>query len=479
MRRIGGKAVTGAMAACVLALLILATTASSQEDNRSSFGETIDVRVITLEVAVTNRDGERVTGLGPADFRVLVNGEAVPLAFFDEIRDGVFAGSIDRGSAVGPDAAAGTPAATAPDPPGVPASPAMVPNHYLVFVDDAFSLNSRRRVTLERLRDQLSQLRPEDRVALLSYDGRRLRGADRWLAPGEELEEVFEQVLAIESRGLEVLAARRQDSYTPELPGPRHPAARQNEDGFGASQPPSVFRRGLDVQVRHAVGNVILATVESLRRLDAAPGRKSVILLAGDWPGAAGGAAYGGLFDAPSDTLPREAFDLFRPLIETANLLGWTIYPAPVSSFAPSTSDSMATAGAGRSGIDRRRRNADAEARFLHWRNAGPSAGQIQIGVDSNLRYIARETGGRAALYDRRLEALELAIADTRSYYSLGFEPVRRGDDRRHRIEVEVLRPGLDARYRRGFIDISPRTARALGGFAEYVATPETDVPPP
>ena len=55
---------------------------------QSVFGETIDVRVVNVEVVVTDKDGVRVTGLKPADFRLLVEGKEVPIDYFTEVRGG-------------------------------------------------------------------------------------------------------------------------------------------------------------------------------------------------------------------------------------------------------------------------------------------------------------------------------------------------------------------------------------------------------
>ena len=46
-------------------------------------------------------------------------------------------------------------------------------------------------------------------------------------------------------------------------------------------------------------------------------------------------------------------------------------------------------------------------------------------------------------------------IEDTRSYYWLGFTPDWQGDDRTHKVRLEVLRPGLEVRHRAGFKDLS------------------------
>src|SRR5688572_1655329 len=52
------------------------------------FGEVLDVRVVNVEVVVTDKDGERVRGLGAKDFRLKVDGQEVPIDFFSEILGG-------------------------------------------------------------------------------------------------------------------------------------------------------------------------------------------------------------------------------------------------------------------------------------------------------------------------------------------------------------------------------------------------------
>src|SRR6185436_18402167 len=59
-------------------------------------------------------------------------------------------------------------------------------------------------------------------------------------------------------------------------------------------------------------------------------------------------------------------------------------------------------------------------------------------------------------------EVFRLAVADSGSYYWLGFSPAWKGDDRGHRITVEALRPGIQVRARSSFADASRRTEVAL-----------------
>ena len=70
-----------------LAILLAPVPALTQVVG-NSFGESIDVRVVNVEAVVTDKSGTRVFGLTPDDFRLLVDGEEVPIEFFTEFRGG-------------------------------------------------------------------------------------------------------------------------------------------------------------------------------------------------------------------------------------------------------------------------------------------------------------------------------------------------------------------------------------------------------
>ncbi|HEY4564566.1 MAG TPA: hypothetical protein VIJ36_16400, partial [Thermoanaerobaculia bacterium] len=74
--------------ALLLSALSLSSAARAAEDVPPSFGESIDVRVVNVEAVVTDRQGKRVNGLKPEDFRLRVDGKEVPVEYFSEVRDG-------------------------------------------------------------------------------------------------------------------------------------------------------------------------------------------------------------------------------------------------------------------------------------------------------------------------------------------------------------------------------------------------------
>jgi hypothetical protein len=125
---------------------------------------------------------------------------------------------------------------------------------------------------------------------------------------------------------------------------------------------------------------------------------------------------------------------MLRPLTDTANRLGYTVYTVDVPGVEVNGPDASL---------------------------AGPSGGGINIReqeVHGSLQYVADQTGGKAFINGLREEALPDAAQDTRSYYWLGFTPSWQKNDKRHKVAVEVTRPGLKVRSREGFLDLSRRS---------------------
>ena len=70
-------------APCLLAtlcLLLPTSTWAQQQSTLPGFSEVIDVRVVNLEVVVTDRAGNRIHGLSPEDFVLRVDGQEVPMS---------------------------------------------------------------------------------------------------------------------------------------------------------------------------------------------------------------------------------------------------------------------------------------------------------------------------------------------------------------------------------------------------------------
>ncbi len=411
----------------VLGLLTLtgATTVVAQGEPPPApvFGETVEVRVVNVEVTVTDRDGVPVTGLSGADFRLLVDGEEVPVRYFTEILGG---------TAVAPDAStAGTIAGVPALSPGEP-----VATNYLVFVDDFFAIGRDRDRVLDALRYDLGRLGPEDRMAIVAFDGSQLELLSSWTNSTRDLERALGSAKARSALGLQRLAERR--NFTSER------SAQRRTPGFGSPGLGGI-QGGLEPGERffadtleRQLTNVVSAAASALRGFANPPGRKVLLLLAGGWPYEIDEYVSQEFVRAVREPGMQHGDRLYAPLVDTANQVGYSIFAIDVPGLG---SDSVGDA----SYVDL----PDDSERF--------SSFVRENNQQFTLQRVASETGGLALLNAGRLEALERAAAATRTYYWLGFTPPWRGDDKRHDVAVEVRREDLRVGSRGGYVDFSQR----------------------
>lgn len=396
------------LAGCLLCLTLPAWSAA-QEQQPGMFGEVIEVRVVNLEVVVTDKDGIRVSGLKPEDFRLEVDGDEVPIEYFSEILGG---------TAVKREGTPGLPKLT----PGEP-----VGTSYLLFIDDFFSIVRDRNQVLDALVEDLPVVGPGDRMAVVAYDGRKLEMLTSWTDSPTTLEKALKEASRRDTQGLRRLSelrsfeAERRDLGRRRL---RDPGRLDFDEERYANE------------VASQVSQVVNAAAATLRGFAAPPGRKVMLLLSGGWPYQPAEYAvgeFGRILDS------REVVGgpvLYQELVDTANRLGYTLYPVDV----PGLQGLAETGAVGTAPT------------------VGP-AEQVgfvrEQGIHAALDHLAEATGGRAVLNAERLDALPKALEDTRSYYWLGFSPPWEGDDAVHDIRVRMAGDGYEVRSRESFLDLS------------------------
>jgi len=385
----------------------------------SIFGEVVDVRVVNLEIVVTE-DGERVTGLKPEDFVLTVDGNEVPIEYFTEVHGGAAVTRGDEGDvATLPALAPGTPVGTS----------------YLVFVDDYFMVKARRDLVLRGLIEQLPLLNPEDRMAVVAFNGKKLEMLTSWSQSAPALTRVLEDALERPAEGLKRLAEQR--SYEASRRIDREILQQTGRTGSDLDRLDPEEEREAN-RVADQVERAVLAATSALRSFANPPGRKVMILLAGGWPYNPAQYVTGDFYRSTFRDV-KVGDDLFGSLMETANRLSYTLYPVDVPFQDPALG------------------NAEI-------RNVELAQDQLDLYREreqenrTSLLTIARETGGEAILGGARSDLFERVVADTRSYYWLGFTPTWQGDDSEHKVEVEARRKGLKIRSRKGFSDLSRST---------------------
>jgi VWFA-related protein len=398
----------------------LAQTAPTRApQNTPIFGEEIDVRVVNVEVVVTDKQGNRVTGLSPQDFRLRVDGREVPIQYFSEVHEG-------QAVAPAPGETAASPGVSQPaEPPSLVAGKT-VGTSYLVFVDDYFSIAAQRNAVLNSIRQQVARMGPDDRMAIVAYDGRKLTMISSWSSSARELGRSIAQAMDRPTYGVQRAAELRTfETGRHDAPtlGATNPVLNSVSDSLHFDE--IGYARFLAQQVERAA----TAAASALRAFAQPPGRKVMLLLSGGWPY----SAQDYMLNNDRPTLSRdvpEGDKILRPLVSTANLLGYTLYPVDVPGTASGPADVQ---------------------------NEAPVAlnGERKFQLQQSLEFVAKETGGRALLNSKRTAVFDTAAADTTSYYWLGFTPDRKRDDKRHDVKVEIRRPGFSVRARDSFFDLS------------------------
>jgi VWFA-related protein len=345
-------------------------------------GETIDVRVVNVEVVATSETGP-VRGLAAGDFRLLVDGKEVPIEYFTEVENGT--------------AAATAAVAESTEGPVAPVGPSeAIGRSYLVFIDESFSVSKPRDVVLENLEADLKLMQGEDQMAVLAFNGSTIDVLSPWTSDKTALAAALRNARQRQAKGNELLAKNRSLGNDHDL------ATWVGETQEFDARDMGLLLGDLDSRVspeaRTQLGKTAKAMAGTLRGLELPFGRKVMMLLSGGWS---------------LGVAPR----LYAPVVTAANQLGYTIYPVDVANPTPQT---------------------------------------LKM-----LDGVAAQTGGKVANSVKQ-DVFRMVVADTGTYYWLGFAPTWKANDQGHSIKVEPARAGVEIRARSGFPDLSRRTENLM-----------------
>jgi VWFA-related protein len=465
------------------ALLLLAAPAlAAAPPNAPSFGETVDVDVVNVDVFVTDKNGHRVTGLKKGDFELQEDGRAAGVSNFAEItpaaRPAVPAAPPATLSAQGLSAPAAPPEA-APDP--------QRQLSLVVFVDNLHIRPQNRTRAVDQIRKFLARsVRPGDRVLIASYDN-NLHVRRSFTGDPAEIDATLREIERLPTYGQQEDAARRTAYQSMvELDA----MIKCSKDMIRPVEAYADQMRGEAVRTLAALTVVI-------NSLSGVPGHRALLFVSDGIsvnPGEELYQAASELCDGSTNGTKTSTGDLV-PLAERKGEMGdggveavrWDPRTAPIDARKHSLVDRFqklaAHASSNRvtfytlqaSGLEGFA-TADAGGELNERGLAVGVVQQIQLNnLKSSLTELAVDTGGRAMLdVNDFLPELARMQEDFESYYSLGYTPGHAGDGKDHRIEVKVKKPGLQVRYRQTYRDkpllekLADRTLAALfHGFEE------------
>ena len=429
--------------------------AAQSEPPGGEFFETVDVEVVNVEVFVTDKKGNPVTGLTAADFEVREDGEPVEITNFYAARAAVaLPGS---GVAVAPVAAETEAPAAVPDDQRL---------NLVVLVDNMNILPQTRNRVIRAFKDSLStQIKSGDRVMVASYDGalivRQGLTDDR-----DAIEAAFEELEKVTPGGVQAMMDRAQilrglqQTDLEEVGQAVGPSGGLSAGGATASMMSDIlFEIRTYANRRYQeIDRTVTAMKSFIDSLSGLKGRKALIYVSdglsvrpgealfqayetkamevgGDSLGGAGGAV---LFEAQEF----DATGLFEDLGRHANANQVTLYTM------------LAGGGSGQT-LSPAERSA-----FVSFGSTA-TMGQVwseglesveSLNLRSSMEILADATGGQSTVstlnFDKALGRIQ---TDFETYYSLGYQPLRDQDGKNHRIKVRVKDKSLVVRHREGY----------------------------
>lgn len=397
----------------------------SQPEDFEIFVDTVDVRVVNVDVFVTDKKGVPITGLTRDDFELLENRKPVPITNFYVVE-----GGRQRGDGTAPTAVADLPV-----PPGAvpaPIAASSVPEdqrlHLIVYVDN-FNIRpvNRNRVLREIAYFLTTQIDREDRVMLVSYD-RSLKVRQPFTSDPQLIAGALAELERVTGH-----AVSRDDE--------RRRTLEQIEQASSISQAAAYARmhaESMENDLRFTMG----ALKEMVGTLAGLPGRKAILYVSDGVPMVPGQDAYYAVearFSAQggssvlTDSFGYDSSRDFRDLAHAANANRVSFYTIDAAGLRLQSSFAAENPRANSVMVD----------------------SSYNANHQSPLRFLADSTGGQAIINTNRvLPGLEKVARDFDTYYSLGFAPAHAANGRYHGLQVRVKgRRDLVVRHREGYRD--------------------------
>lgn len=409
------------LAAAALALPAVAQK-KNQEPEPPRLVENIDVRIINVDVIVTDKKGNFVPNLKADDFTILENGVPKVLTNFYEVQ-----GSVAK-NVVGE--------APAPPPAAAPAAAKAVPESMkrrIIFYVDNLSLApfNRNRVFQEMKNFVNTVMRPGDEAMIATYN-RSMKVRVPFTPDRNALISMLDSLSRESGLGIANKSERRSTED-------RIRDAPSYQDAISSAR---TYASSVEHDLRQSVAslNALMTTLAGVE------GKKILVLTSEGFPMQPGREMFyfvddiareKGWQNVGSTMLEGMTFDgtnLIQSVAKTANANGITMYTVHAAGLAAGSEMSA--------------------------ENARPISTQVSQAALSNttdsMQLMAQMTGGVASVQTNNFAAaFERIKTDLDSYYSLGYRAGTERVDRQRYLEVRVKNRDYRVRNRQTFVEKS------------------------
>ncbi|HET7712934.1 MAG TPA: VWA domain-containing protein, partial [Thermoanaerobaculia bacterium] len=402
----------------LLASLLAAVAASAQEGSQlPKLTETIDVRVINIDVVVTDRKGNPITGLTRDDFEIYENGVLKPISNFYEVN-----------AAAPPLVATETPMPVAPPQEPIPETQK---RRIILYVDNLSLAPFNRNRVFRDMKEFIKKvMRPGDEAMIATFN-RSLKIRVPFTRDVVHLQQTLDSLAGEASFGISSRSERRDAED-------RIRDARNYNEALAVARQ---YAQSVEHDLRQSVTSInglisTLAGVEGKKILvltsegfPIQPGREMFVLLdeiSREKQWSLGGTLLEGLGFASQD--------LIQSVARTANANGITMYTLHAAGL---------TANEGMSA-----ENARATSMNVSHAASSNSTESMQVMADM--------TGGLSSVNTNNFQlAFERIRRDLDSYYSLGYRSGTERVDRQRNLAVRTKNRNYVVRSRRTFVEKS------------------------
>ncbi|HKO55487.1 MAG TPA: VWA domain-containing protein [Thermoanaerobaculia bacterium] len=412
--------------AAVAALTILPTRAQQAPANPplDKLVENIDVRVISVDVVVTDKRGNVIKGLTKDDFEILENNRLVPITNFYEV-EGTKVKSPDIPQEPEPQPAAGV---------AVPARQELPDNlkRRIIFYIDNLSLApfNRNRVFSQMKEFVKNVMRPGDEAMVATFN-RSMKVRVPFTKDPVQVQQMLDVIAGESAMGLSNRSERKDIESR----------VRDASDYTSAIASARTYAASVEHDLRQSVAsiNALMGTLAGVE------GKKILVLTSEGFPMQPGREMFYYIdevakergWQAGSSMLEGMNFDahsLIEDVAKAANANGITMYTVHAGGLAAGSENSA--------------------------ENDRPVSFQVSQAALSNttdsMMMMADLTGGLASIQTNNFkEAFNKINRDLESYYSLGYRAGVERVDRQKNLQVRVKNRNYIARARQSFVEKS------------------------
>jgi VWFA-related protein len=384
--------------------------------------ENIDVRIINVDVVVTDRRGNFVTGLKKEDFEILENGVPKTISNFYEVEG-------TRAKNVIADEVGGRVTEPAPE----PAAPAEEMKRRIIFYVDNLSLNpfNRNRVFTQMKEFVKTAMRPGDEAMIATYN-RSMKVRVPFTRDHAQITSIIDSLAKESGMGM---AGRSEVKTTQD----RIRDSRTYEEAIATAR---TYASSVEHDLRQGVAslNALMSTLAGVE------GKKILVLTSEGFPIQPGREMFAFIEDIAREKgwtniggtqLEGMSFDgtnLVQSVAKTANANDITLYTVHA---------------AGLMGGDE-----------MSAENSRPTASTVSYAASMNttesMQMMAQMTGGLASVNTNNFTlAFQKIQKDLESYYSLGYRAGTERVDRQRYLSVRMKNKDYRARARQTFVEKS------------------------